>query len=56
MADEKAKFCPDCGRRAAVETGRGAFVEVGEWDGKQYEGEASVTEKECGDCGHLFYD
>jgi hypothetical protein len=48
--------CPRCGQIAAP-TGAGAYVEVGEWDGKQYEGECNVDAYRCTalGCDTAFY-
>jgi hypothetical protein len=48
------KHCPECGG-ASEPTGREAFVEIGEWNGKYFDEELDACEYECLICHKAFY-
>lgn len=49
-----AKFCPTCGGQNTHET-EGAFIEIGEWDGKGYASEGGANGWRCAACGAEFW-
>lgn len=48
------KFCPSCGGPVSEET-VGAFVEIGEWDGRSHESEGDARGWRCDACGAEFW-
>lgn len=52
---KKIKCCPYCQAVDSMETGRGVFIEVGEYDGKSYEGEFNGIEMMCSQCQSCVY-
>lgn len=52
----KPKGCPYCLRQGCLMPDeRPAFVEIGEFDGKEYGGEGKVVSWQCGECGEEFF-
>ena len=49
-----ARFCLHCGKESHLEVRDRVFVEQGEWNGKQYEGETEADLLGCTECGQEF--
>jgi len=47
-------FCPKCGKKNLGRSDTG-WVEIGEWDGYQYEREFYVDGYRCRSCGVEFF-
>lgn len=51
--EPKGAYCTACGTFSTTPA-LGAFVEIGEWDGKRYQCEGNAEGWECQKCGHTF--
>jgi len=51
---EESPFCPSCGSNEIAED-KGGFLEIGEWDGKNYEEELNIIGRRCKSCGKRFW-